>query len=94
MGSILHVKMWIESTQNLETKNLVPRIQTAKLHGHTDNLQTGVKFCLPSYDLSVASTRMLVSATSSRYINVPSNNVNSVLFQIYDRKHKHGAIIR
>ena len=41
-----------------ETKNIVPRIQTAKLHGHTDNLQTGVKFCLPSYDLSVASTRM------------------------------------
>ena len=41
MGRILHVKMWIESTQNLETKNLVPRIQTAKLHRHTDNPQMG-----------------------------------------------------
>ena len=32
------------------------------------------------------------SATSSSYINVPSSNVTLVLLQIYDRKHKHGAI--
>ena len=36
-------KCWWKEHKKSETKNLVPRIQTAKLHGHTDNLQTGVK---------------------------------------------------
>ena len=36
-----------KNTKIRDKKNLVPRIQTAKLHGHTDNLQTGVKLCLP-----------------------------------------------
>ena len=48
-------------TKFRDKKNLVPRIQTAKLHGHTDNLQTGVKLCLPSYDLSVASVECGIS---------------------------------